>query len=389
MFESAVDIITYIGVPLAVIGVLPILYNVIRTYVAYFRVKSRLKVVRYRDGEIDIVKNYFGGDVDVKLPKFRVAPLGREDSKYWMISDGEMLPGGSWELFNWNRLPSGKNVQRVRSESQLRQPQVEVNFEELISYLLDLGTVPDIQGWKSLRSSGIWTPIETCLMATSDGRPVLSVAPLDTFDLNGRLSLKAQLHHTQVTNDKCSRAPDWIRLALKQESMSDAGNLEEAKPQNVPKPSQQPSPPFQAQPMTNNMIDVEYTVDAKGSISIKHTDIEIQHLQIRRGKSSAAWLSSALTAYAASQNVLMTYRIPEGILDFSHSCSAPCGVLVLLGITKESDCLHWEQDGRYGVSAASRGRKWQPSISSTGQVPWTKGEVDKVVQERKSAKSHI
>ncbi|KAI1376216.1 hypothetical protein F4677DRAFT_419238 [Hypoxylon crocopeplum] len=382
MSESAADIITYIGVPLAVIGVLPILYNVVRAYIVYFEVKSRLKVMRNRDGEIGLVKNYFDGDVEVKLPKFRVASLDREDSKYWMISDGEMLPGGSWELFSWNRLPSGKNVQRVRSGSQLRQPQAEVNFKELITYLLDLGMIPDTQGWKSLRSSGIWTPIETCLMATSDKQPMLSVAPLDTLDLNGRLSLKAQLHHTQVTNDKSSQAPDWIRLAPKLENMSGAEDPEKAKLQNAPKPSQEPSPPFQAQPMTSNITEVEYTVNAKGLVSIEPPDIDIQHLQLHRGTSTTVWLSSAFTAYAASQNVLMAYRIPESILDFSHSYSVPCGVLVLLGITKESDSLHWGQDGRYGVCAASRGRKWQPSISSPAQAPWTKEEVDKVVQER-------
>lgn len=43
---SATDIITFIGVPLAVLGVLPILYNTIATLAALSRVRRMLKKSR-------------------------------------------------------------------------------------------------------------------------------------------------------------------------------------------------------------------------------------------------------------------------------------------------------------------------------------------------------
>ncbi|KAI1100874.1 hypothetical protein F4804DRAFT_317778 [Jackrogersella minutella] len=384
---SAADIITYVGVPLTVLGVLPILYNIVKTSIAYSNVKNRLKLTKNQDEEIDIRRDYFGGDVKVKLPKFRIAPLDREDSRYWVVSRDNMLPGGSWEIFNWNRLPSGTSNQRVRSANQLRQPQAEVNFEELITYLLDLGTTAHIQGWKSLRFSRIWTPKETCLMETSDKKPVLKVAPLDTLDLNGRLSLEVQLLPSQIMNNKSSQAQGWIRLTPEDTRVK---ILREAEHRNAQKPGQpdlQPPPP-QIQLITDGMTDIQYTVDAKGLISVEPPDANAQHMRLRRGNPTAVWVSSALTAYAASQDVLMAYRIPESILDFSHSYSVPCGVLVLLGITNGSDFPHWEKGwgGQHEANATTQGKKWQPPTSSAAQVPLTKGQVDKMIQERKSRK---
>ena len=41
--HSATDVITYIGVPLAVLGVLPILYNTVVTLAAVSRIKRMLR----------------------------------------------------------------------------------------------------------------------------------------------------------------------------------------------------------------------------------------------------------------------------------------------------------------------------------------------------------
>ena len=187
---SAVDIITYIGVPLAVLGVLPILYNTAVTLAALSRIKRMLRHSRLTALTRSDVVNRI---IEVELPRYAVTPWDRFEQRheYWNLSPHpSSIPGGTWTTFNWRTNAIGIKTQRVEYADQLRQPQVDVAFGELVSYLLDLGAVPDAHGWKLLRSTGLWTPVGCALMNSPDGqRKVLSIAPLD--DSDGHLSLAA------------------------------------------------------------------------------------------------------------------------------------------------------------------------------------------------------
>ncbi len=149
---SATDIITYIGVPLAVLGVLPILYNTVVTLVNVSRIKRMLRHSRLTAlTRSDVVNRV----IEIELPRYAVTPWDRFQHRreYWSLArHPSAIPGGSWTTFNWRTNAIGIKTQRVEYADQLRQPQVEVAFTELVCYLLDLGAVPDPHGWKLLRS---------------------------------------------------------------------------------------------------------------------------------------------------------------------------------------------------------------------------------------------
>ncbi|TGJ83134.1 hypothetical protein E0Z10_g5603, partial [Xylaria hypoxylon] len=103
---SATDIITYIGVPLAVLGILPILWNSALTLWTAFQVRRALKqnhiprqaaVVR-----ADIVNRVI--EVDFERVALSPPPRGRAAPGYWEPGSGDddtakrrhsSLPGGS------------------------------------------------------------------------------------------------------------------------------------------------------------------------------------------------------------------------------------------------------------------------------------------------------
>ncbi|KAM0612440.1 hypothetical protein ACHAQF_005239 [Verticillium nonalfalfae] len=123
--SSASDIITYIGVPLAVLGVLPILYNTLATLAALSRIRRMLRHSRLTAlTRSDVVNRV----IEVDLPRYAVTPWHRSmhRSAYWSLaSHPSTIPGGSWSVFNWNTNTIGIRTQRVEYADQLRQPQVE------------------------------------------------------------------------------------------------------------------------------------------------------------------------------------------------------------------------------------------------------------------------
>jgi len=133
--HSATDIITYIGVPLAVLGVLPILYNTAMTLTALSRIKRMLRHSKLTGlTRSDVVNRV----IEVELPRYAVRPMDRfsDRAEYWSLSrHPSSIPGGSWTTFNWRTNVIGLKTQRVEYADQLRQPQVEVAFDELVCYL--------------------------------------------------------------------------------------------------------------------------------------------------------------------------------------------------------------------------------------------------------------
>ncbi|KAL1841653.1 hypothetical protein VTJ49DRAFT_6759 [Mycothermus thermophilus] len=215
--HSATDIITYIGVPLAVLGVLPILYNTVATLAALSRIRRLLRHCKLPAlTRSDVVNRV----IEVELPRYAVRPMDRfmDRDEYWTLSrHPSNIPGGSWTTFNWRTNVIGHSTQRLEYVDQLRQPQVEVAFDELVCYLLDLGAVPDPHGWRLLRSSGLWTPVGCALMRSPDGRNnALTIAPLDGSD--GHLSLAVTWAGPWTTRDCSYLPPYWVRLPPLQES---------------------------------------------------------------------------------------------------------------------------------------------------------------------------
>jgi hypothetical protein len=76
MGASATDIITYIGVPLAVLGILPILYTCVKVLITLEKIKHELR----RHGSTAAARsNLMSGIVEIELPRYSLQPLPRED----------------------------------------------------------------------------------------------------------------------------------------------------------------------------------------------------------------------------------------------------------------------------------------------------------------------
>ncbi|KAI1846092.1 hypothetical protein JX266_007901 [Neoarthrinium moseri] len=373
--HSATDIITYIGVPLAVLGVLPILYNTVATLAALSKIKRMLRRAKLTAlTRSDVVNKV----IEVELPRYAVTPLDRfdEGTEYWQLSrQPSQIPGGSWTTFNWKTNTIGIKTQRVEYADQLRQPQVEVAFDELVSYLLDLGAVPEPHGWKLLRSTGLWTPMGSSLMSSPDGHKALTIGPLD--DSDGHLSLAVNWSSTWTTRDSSSLPPYWVRLPPPPPKRPETANPAEAststdieepvetedgkKKELLPKESLD-SIQKQVQANSSTIITCQISVDGLVTALSQETDIMkascnphslyIEHLRIRSGKADGVWFASAATAYGTtSQTVLWNYKITDEILNFARRDTVPCGVLVLLGVVDEEDTPQWATAYNSGLEA--------------------------------------
>ncbi|ETS74489.1 hypothetical protein PFICI_14355 [Pestalotiopsis fici W106-1] len=366
--KSATDIITYIGVPLAVLGVLPILYNTVATLAALSKIKRMLRKARLPAlTRSDIVNKV----IEVELPRYAVTPWDRfsESSEYWELSrQPSQIPGGSWTTFNWKTNTIGLKTQRVEYADQLRQPQVEVAFDELVSYLLDLGAIPDAHGWKLLRTTGLWTPMGCALMKSLDGHKALTIAPLD--DSDGHLSLAVEWSSSWTTRDSGSLPPYWVQLppfqqpkkpvsvnpgdsSSQNDAVGESGEAGESSPAKKVT-SKESLDSIQKQSQSNSKTPISCHISIDGLNAALSQDLEIlasdstpeslyiEHLRIRAGKPDGMWFASAATAYGTTgQTMLWNYKIPDETLSFAVRDTVPCGVLVLLDVVDEADTPQW------------------------------------------------
>ncbi|CAK7265522.1 hypothetical protein SEPCBS119000_001554 [Sporothrix epigloea] len=400
--RSATDIITYIGVPLAVLGVLPIMYNTFVTLVNASKIKRMLRHSRLTALTRSDVVNRI---IEIELPRYAVTPWDRSQhqQEYWSLSrNPSSIPGGSWTTFNWKTNAVGFKTQRVEYADQLRQPQVDIRFDELISYLLDLGAVPDAHGWRLLRSTGLWTPVGCALMKSPDGQNnALTLAPLN--DSDGNLSLSVTWKPEWTTRSLSDLPPYWVSLPApapglmepKQEQQGEAreeSKMAEAEAEakmstsqpvpangNDAKASQRSSYDSTTQQKlpqdSTTSIVCQISIDGiitalteeqrcNGGIARNNTmggatsanpttaglgfpqmsldSLFIEHIRVRTGTSDGMWFASAATAYGTSSHtILWNYRIPDDILAFARRETVPCGVLVLLGAADESETPEW------------------------------------------------
>lgn len=375
--SSASDIITYIGVPLAVLGVLPILYNTFATLASLSRIRRMLRRSRLTAlTRSDVINRV----IEIDLPRYAVKPLDRfrDRAEYWSLSRHPSdIPGGSWSTFNWQTNTIGVKTQRVEYADDVRQPQVDISFDDLVSYLMDLGAVADPQGWKLLRSTGLWTPVGCSLMRSPDSKePALTVAPQDNAD--GNLSLAVRWQDDWTSRNSSSMPPYWVHLPApssrdwksddaQTESPEETAVDDEAREQEQEQGQEEEERPAtrsesgssrvergKKQPGSSHQLgDISCQILSSGLVaafpegvmdgsSLTITGLSIDHLRVQLGHLHGAWFASAATAYGTTSNtVLWNYKIPDEMLIFARRESVPCGVLVMLNIVDEASTPDW------------------------------------------------
>ena len=263
---------------------------------------------------------------------------------------------------SWRTNIIGVKTLRLDYSDQLRQPQAEVEFETLLSFLLDLGAIPHAPGFRMLRGAGLWVPIGTPLLVSPDGsEPVLTIAPLD--DSDGFLSLSVRWSSHWGMRDHTSLPPYWVLLKgpapaklasitpAVEKSIFDQGTADTACVDNEKKSSAQikycpPTYDNTHSPAIRCQIGLEGIVTAKSCAEDAELfeDIDISHLKDdgETPNTTGAWFASAITALGtSSQTILWNYKISYDILAFAKKESVPCGVLVLLDVVEESITPEW------------------------------------------------
>lgn len=223
MGASAADIITYIGVPLAVIGVLPTMYTFLNALVT-------LRHIRRRLAENNVAaltrSGLLSGIIEVEIPRKSITPLDRTDETYFKLSrSSSTLKGGSYTLFNWRELSIGAKTYRLAYHDELAQPQAEIDFETLVAFLLDRGAVPSQSGFSDLRTSGLWTPTGTKLLLSPVSHDaVLAVAPAE--DSDGILSLSLSWRRDWDKRTIHDLPPYWTKIHPSVKRVEDEKNAD-------------------------------------------------------------------------------------------------------------------------------------------------------------------
>jgi hypothetical protein len=399
MGASAVDIITYVGVPLAVLGVIPTLYTCLKSLLTLSEIRKLLD----RNGVAAITRSsLLSGIIEVEIPRKSIIPLEREDPPYFEISDSvSSLKGGSWTLLNWRELSIGVKSYRFQYHDELCQPQAETEFEHLIAYLLDLGAVPCVEGFSDLRNSGLWTPAGTKLMlspCTSDA--VLSVTTSE--DSDGILALTMNWRSEWNKRGINDLPPYWMRLDPPVEVIStsveeDVPEKKDEKTTQIEGP-EKPTEKLDAGPSTlvaekstarrssyskselvNPFIQdhdassflgpaegehkrsismisfrpahdeaIRLRLGAQGLEEASYEDmpkkkLRLPHLRAYHNEPNprALWFACAVTALGAPQGGLWAFGIPEDIVAFSTRESIPGGSMVLMDLISEDAVPTW------------------------------------------------
>ncbi len=351
---SATDIVTFIGVPLAVLGVLPILYTVINSLFTLRRISQKLKANGFSSAKARAP--ILSGIGEVSLPRYSITPLEREDPKYWNLNPKPSnLKGGTWTFFNWNCLVTGERLYRLQYSDDLKTPQADVDFEELLSFLLDRGAVPDVKGLRMLRVSGLWTPTGTSLMLSADTtQSALRVSPPD--DSDGILSLALQWQPEWDNRDPQFLPPGWMRLQILGPHESWKTEKTPLEDQRLPsgrseneterKASQDEQPP-QLKP-TSLRLRLGHSGPA-ATISNAIWEHNNETLPTKPSPShllaspASLWLPTTALALGLHKSLpFYNHHLDPLITNLATRETIPCGVMVTLGLIPEEDAPPWE-----------------------------------------------
>lgn len=299
------------------------------------------------------------GIVEVEIPRCSIIPLERDDAAYWQLNRApSALKGGTWTVFNWNIVITGQRLYRIQFIDDLQEPQAEILFEQLISFLLDRGAVPDIKGLHMLRVLGLWTPTGTTILLSPDTtQSVLRVA--QPGDSDGNLSLVLQWKEVWDRRDLTSLPPSWLRLEKPKHALAKIAaervedtrerRLSDAQPKNdtfdntvethyeKPNHSQATSLRCHLAFLAGACVIDAVCYESKHESTNARTNV--QHLQ----KSNIRyWFPNAAIALGQMKG-MATWRchLPESIRLLSAKESIPCGVMVLLGLLNDADTPTW------------------------------------------------
>ncbi|RMZ86031.1 hypothetical protein DV737_g294, partial [Chaetothyriales sp. CBS 132003] len=380
---SATDIITYIGVPLAVLGVLPILYTFIFAIFTRRRIHHLLLAHGHKplstqrpDDGFAIRSSPMTSLIEVELPQYTIAPLERNHEEYWrttaeeldddqhqpdqgllaraqstlsMAEEGRVfgfLRGGSWRAFHWKRLTVGRKLYRIQYEDELREPAAEIDFSDLVHFLLDWGAVPDAMGWEKLRANGLWTPAGTVLLRKpdeSDG--ILSLSIRWSRDDDG-----GEKNSSSNMRGAASLPPGWGRLTqpapletrdkvgLVAERIDLPARIQRLKAASKPA-LDSTSFRFRAEDNTVSQVRWEQANIETGLTSFP--------FRMASSPSAAAWFTSAAASVMSMKTPptsLWHFDIPDSILAFSRRDSVPCGIMVLLGLLPDDLAPQWSSE---------------------------------------------
>lgn len=303
--------------------------------------------------------SFLSGIVEVEIPRCSITPLERDDADYWQLNRApSALKGGTWTIFNWNRMITGQRLYRLQYSDDLQEPQADIDFEELIAFLLDRGAVPDMKGLHMLRVSGLWTPTGTTVLLSPDTtQGVLRVA--QQGDSDGILSLLLQWKEVWDRRDLTSLPPSWLRLEnpkhvltkIAAERVEDTKErrLSDAQPENdtfddkVETPYEKPDH-SQATSLRCHLAFLAgaCVIDAvryESNYESSNARTNVQHL---RKSSIRYWFPNAAIALGQMKGMaLWTCHLPESIRLLSAKETIPCGVMVLLGLLDEADTPTW------------------------------------------------
>ncbi|KAI4121135.1 MAG: hypothetical protein LQ338_006552 [Usnochroma carphineum] len=390
---NASDIITYTGVPLAVLGVLPIFYTFANSFFTLRNVKRSLRKCGL---EATTRGSYMAGVIEVSLPRYSITPLDRTEDEYWTQGVKEStLKGGTWTVFNWNQVITSYAMQRIQYSSDLKVPQAEVDLGELFEFLLDRGAVPDIKGIHMLRVSGLWTPTGTCLIFSPDSsQTALRISMPD--DSDGILSLALQWKQSWNKRDRLSLAPGWMRLDFPATATEDHVNgdhnekadtsLVDIESNDIKKPVLRESEHAPARPpaYTPAPTSIRFRLSSSPNhpqVQIKSPSYEHNHTPLGPASTSLGSLQESATPWLAPLSLALnlSYRYPTTFLTLpsflyalSAASSIPCGVLVMANLLSSNDAPEWETvypENQHGYEAHERFLVQQQAIARERILP--------------------
>jgi hypothetical protein len=373
------------------------------------------------------------GSIEVELPRYTIAPLERQQEEFWqttdshsgddehhrllkhsdraettmsMVEEGRVagyLRGGTWRAFNWKRLLVGRKLYRIQYEDELREPPAEISFEDLVTFLLDWGAVPDALGWEKLRSGGLWTPSGTVLLRqptpdNADGDEkrrgrafdwVLRTSMSDESD--GILSLTIRWttdhvgHSVQDLRGATSLPPGWGRLKQPALEVQLEEVVEEKKEMEKPGGEGEDAERPEAKHPTKYKEDLSAKImrsrdahkHSMDSSSFRfHFDAERVHKvywekqSVENGcvsdpfrnfetATAGMWFTCAASALLSSKMAsnLWAFEMPSDVKTFTRKDSVPCGVMVMLGFLSEDDAPQWSFQTPESLDGANMARK--------------------------------
>ena len=107
--NEAADIITYVSVPIAVLGLVPILYNTLATLITLYKTKRKLRLnsVASTTTRSDIVNRV----IEVELPRYAVTPKkGLALGSRQLSARRSNIDGRSWTVFEWEKQEIGRRI---------------------------------------------------------------------------------------------------------------------------------------------------------------------------------------------------------------------------------------------------------------------------------------